>query len=391
MRYPTSDRRRPTLFVGLGARMLAYDIDTERFMLTRLDASATLPANVQYACAHTSGRYLFVVSSNGGPGVAGDAHYLTSFQIDSDTKALRQLGDHVRLRHRPIHISTDNPSAHALIAYNNPSGVSVHRIDEGRIGPEVDQPTTPDAGVFAHEVRVAPSNRTAIVVARGNDSVAGRSEDPGALKVFRYEDGGLTFESTVAPNGGYGFGPRNLDFSPSHDWVYVSLERQNKLTAFAFDGTTVAATPSFQCETLDDAAHTHPVQLAGAVRVHPDGRFVYLANRAFGMTDEAEPVFIGGENTIVMYEIDHATGEPRHRQSIDTHGIYPRTFSIDPGGRVMVVGNSRPALVRNGATTSMVWASLSVFAIGDDGRLTYERNYEIEGNREQLFWSAMVV
>jgi hypothetical protein len=33
---------------------------------------------------------------------------------------------------RPIHLSTDSPSEHALIAYNNPSGITVHRINRDR-------------------------------------------------------------------------------------------------------------------------------------------------------------------------------------------------------------------------------------------------------------------
>jgi len=56
-----------------------------------------------------------------------------------------------------------------------------------------------------------------------------KPEEPGALKVFYYEGSKLTNEASVAPNGGYGFGPRHLDFHPTKPWVYVSLERQNRL------------------------------------------------------------------------------------------------------------------------------------------------------------------
>ena len=41
--------------------------------------------------------------------------------------------------------------------------------------------------------------------------------------------GVLRDEVSIAPNGGYGFGPRHLDFHPSKPWIYVSLERQTAL------------------------------------------------------------------------------------------------------------------------------------------------------------------
>jgi 6-phosphogluconolactonase (cycloisomerase 2 family) len=372
--------------------MLAYAVDTETCVLTPLDASATLRANVQYACAARSGQVLYVVSSNGGPGAAGNVHYLTAFEIDPAMGALRRLGDGVALRQRPIHVTTDILSEHVLITYNNPSAISVHRIlPDGGIGAEVPQPHDLDLGIYAHETRIVASNQAAIVVARGNNPTPAKAEDPGALKVFKYSNGVLNNWASVAPAGGIGFGPRNVDLDSTCGWIYVSLERQNKLATFKVNGLTIADEPSFQCDTLDDHARVRPMQLAGAVQVHPKGRFVYLANRAFGTTeDEGAEVFAGGENTIVVYAIDDATGEPRRVQSIATEGIYPRTFSIDASGSVLIVGNSRTMLVREGANVSTTAANVSVFAIKGNGRLEHKRSYEVDRSGEQLFWSGLV-
>ena len=369
MRSPVSDHRQPTLYVGLGRRLLAYAVDTDKFMLTQLNHSATLPANVQYAGAHASGQYLYVVSSNGGPGIAGDRHYLSSFHIGARPSALRPHGDHVALRHRPIHITTDVASEHVLIAYNNPSAVTVHRIaQDGRLGAEVVQPADLDTGIFAHQICLAPSDATAVLVTRGNDATADRPEDPGGLKIFNYSDGGLTNRCSVAPCGGHGFGPRNLAFAPGNDWIYVSLERQNRLSVFKFEGDTIAAAPVFECNSLVNPAREDVMQIAGAVHVHPGGRFVYLANRAAA----------GGENSIAVFAIDDATGKPEMMQSIDTRGMSPRTFSLDSNGRMLVAANSqcRP--------------NLSVFSIGDDGRLAFERQYAVGSSEERLFWSAVL-
>lgn len=152
---------------------------------------------------------------------------------------------------RPIHLTTDIPSEYVLVAFNNPSALRVYRINrDATLGEEVQQPGSIDAGIFAHQVRVTGNNRLAIVVARGNDPRGDKPEDPGALKVFHFRNGLLTNEVSVAPNGGYGFGPRHLDFHPSKPWVYVSLERENNLDMFTVDGDTLSAAPLFSKETL---------------------------------------------------------------------------------------------------------------------------------------------
>jgi len=44
-----------------------------------------------------------------------------------------------------------------------------------------------------------------------------------------------------------------------------------------------------------------------------------------------------GENSIAVYSIHQETGEPTLIQNANTHGVHPRTFTIDPSGRILVV------------------------------------------------------
>src|SRR5262249_56602332 len=89
------------------------------------------------------------------------------------------------------------------VAFNNPSAVRVYRINQAFTpGEEVIQPASIDAGIFAHQVRVTPDNRLAILVTRGNEVTPDKAEDPGALKVFGYKNGMLTNEVSVGPNCG---------------------------------------------------------------------------------------------------------------------------------------------------------------------------------------------
>ena len=112
------------------------------------------------------------------------------------TGALTQHGAPIPLPTRPIHMATDIPSRHILVAFNNPSAIRVYRINaDGTPGAEVAQPGPIDAGIFAHQVRATPDNRQVILVARGHDAADGKPEEPGALKVFDFNDGVLSNES----------------------------------------------------------------------------------------------------------------------------------------------------------------------------------------------------
>lgn len=381
------------LYASVGPELTHYDVDLGGAALTSR-GTVTLPANVHYAWPHASGQYLYVASSNSasGMGPAGDRHHVTAFRIDPASGALTRHGEPVPLPTRPIHMTTDIPSEHLLVAFSNPSAIRVYRVNrDATPGEEVTQPGPVDAGIYGHQVRVSPNNRLAILVTRGHDAAGRKPEDPGALKVFNYESGLLTKEVSVAPNGGYGFGPRHLDFHPAEPRVYVSLERQNKLDMFQIAGDALSAAPVFRKDTLAEPGNVRGRQVAGTVHVHPNGRFVYVANRASSTTEvEGKPVFAGGENTLAAYRINPATGEPTPIQHVDTHGIHCRTFHIDPSGRMLVAAHIMPLVVKEGASFRTVPASLAVFRIDDDGRLDFVRKYDVYVGDKTMFWMGMV-
>jgi len=381
------------LYANVGADLTHYDVDVAGAELIRRE-TVTLPAGVQYAWPHVSRRYLYVATSSSAPGygTAGTEHHVTAFSIDPASGALTPHGAPIRLPARPIHISTDIPSEYILVAFNNPSAVRVYRINKDFTpGEEVKQPGPIDAGIFAHQVRVTPDNRLAILVTRGNEATPTKPEDPGALKVFEYKDGVLTNEGSIAPNGGKEFGPRHLDFHPSKPWMYVSIETQNKMYLFRMDDGRINPDIAYRAETLAEPNNIRARQAAGTVHVHPNGRFVYGANRAEATTEfQGKPVFKGGENSIVVYSIDQSTGEPTPIQHIETQKIHPRTFHIDPSGRLLVAQHNLPVNVRDGDAIKTVPAGLSVFRIGDDGKLIFVRTYDVDVGDKTMFWMGMV-
>jgi 6-phosphogluconolactonase (cycloisomerase 2 family) len=381
-----------SLYASVGPELTQYAVDVDAATLTRR-GTVGLPANVQYVWPHASCRHLYVATSDSasGMGRAGNTHHVTAFGIDPANGALAAHGAPIRLPTRPIHMATDVPSDYILVAFSNPSGIRVYRINpDATPGDEVVQPGPIDAGIFAHQVRATPDNRLVILVTRGHDAAAGKPEEPGALKVFDFRDGMLRNEVSIAPGGGFGFGPRHLDFHPAQPWVYVSLERQNQLAVFELQDGALSAASRFRKDALSNSGSQHR-QLVGTVHVHPNGRTVYVANRSSETVEFAgQRVFAGGENSLAVYAIDPATGEPNLIQHVDTHGIHPRTFHIDPSGRLLVVAHIMGLKRRDGDAIRDVPARLSLFRIAADGRLDFARAYDIDVGDRTMWWMGMV-
>jgi 6-phosphogluconolactonase len=382
------DPAKTVYYASTGPELTLFDIDGAA--LTRRGA-VTLPANIQYAWPDPSRRYLYVVSSNGGPQLTGDTHRANALAIDPATGMLRLHGAAAALPSRPIHASVDAAGEYLLTAYNNPSNVTVHRINaDGTIGAHVAQ-TGLDTGIYAHQILVAPGNRTVLLVTRGNDAKPDKPEDPGAIKTFSFNNGVLTNLASIAPGNGLGFGPRHLDFHPTKPWVFVSIERQNKLYVYRLDAATgLGREPMFVKDTL---ANPKPAvrQAAGAIHVHPNGQFVYLTNRASDLVDcQGTKAFAGGENNVAVFVIDQATGEPTLIQNADGRAIELRTFGIEPGGRTLVAATIKPVPVRDASGMKTVPARQSVFSIGADGKLALARQYDVDTGNLQQFWTGLV-
>ena len=381
------------LYANVGPRLTQYDVDVDAATLTRGE-TIILPANVQYAWPHANRRFLYVATSDGasGMGSAGTRHHVSALRIDPETGALSTHGEPVSLPSRPIHMALDAASEYVLVAFNNPGAARVYRINpDFSAGPEVVPPAPVDAGIFPHQILATPDNRLVLVPARGHDATRSKAEEPGSLRVFRFEDGRLTPVFSPAPNAGYGFGPRHLDFHPTQPWVYVSLEREAALDMFERDGDAIAPMPRFRESTLAGPPRAGIHQPVGTVHVHPNGRTVYVANRASDtVTVDGRRLFAGGENSIAVFAVDQTTGQPRVIQHMDSHGIHPRTFHIDPSGRLMVVAHIMGLDVLKGDTVTHVPTRLSLFRIADDGTLAFVRAYDVDTGRETQWWMGLV-
>jgi 6-phosphogluconolactonase (cycloisomerase 2 family) len=378
-------------YQSIGPELARYDIDIEGTALTRRDAVSTPGANVQYVWPHPSKKVLYVVSSDGGPGtIPGTKHVATAFRIDPTSGALTPHGGTAPLPSRPVHCSVDRSGGYLLTAYNYPSNITVHRIKpDGTLGDPIAPREKPDVGIFAHQVLTTPGNQTAIMVTRGNNPEATKPEDPGALKVYGFRDGALSNLASIARGNGLGFGPRHFDIHPTKPWLFLSVERQSELHVYRLnDDGTLPRDATFIKNALGDRANHGHAQMAGAIHVHPNGRFVYMTNRN-SSTEEVggRKVFKSGENNVAVFAINQTTGEPKLIQNIDARTIHLRTFAVDPSGRLLIAASILPMAMRDGSTLP---AGLVLYRIGDDGKLTFARKYDVDTGRFMQFWTGIV-
>ena len=386
---------RTVFYQGIGDRLTQWDVDVDAATLTPR-ASVALPSNIQYVWPHPSRKYLYVSTSDAASGNApnpGKVHRLCVLRIDTDG-ALSMHGEPEALPQRPIHNSIDANGDYALTCYNNPSNLTVHRVNgDGTVGAQVQQEAKLDYGIFAHQILSMPGNSSVIMVTRGNRPESNKAEDPGALKIYNFKGGQLSplANLPVGGNGGLGYGPRHLDFHPVKPWVYVSVESQNELHMHRMEGESLSSEPLFKKRSTIGTYDISFPQAAGGIHVHPNGRTVYVSNRASATVDfNGKKVFRGGENNIAVFSIDAATGEPTLIQNEDPHSFHIRTFSIDTSGRIMVAASIVDMNVRDGDNVRHVPAALTVFRIGEDGKLAIARKYDVELGGKFQWWTGFV-
>jgi 6-phosphogluconolactonase (cycloisomerase 2 family) len=382
------------LYAGVGRELTWYNVNADDATLVSR-GSVILPANVQNVSTHPSRRSLVVAWSDGGPGLPGSHHGVSAFTIDGKSGALTQFGADVSLPSRAVHMSGNAAGTHVLVAHNDPSGVTVIALKpNGELDREVVQPAPVDVGVFAHQILTDASNDNLVfLVTRGIAPTATAPERPGAIKEFRFANGILSKVGDLAPAGGFGFQARNVDFHPTRPWVYLVLENQNALMMFEQGGDRMLPDmPRFTESLLDGPPAAGVTYAAGAIAMHPSGKFLYAVNRASGqVVHDGQRVSAGGSNSVAVFAIDQATGKPSRIAIVPTLGSSVRTFGLDSRGRLLAVGNQSALTVREGDSVRTLPASIALFRIGDDGLPIFARKYDVDtGAQKNLLWVGFV-
>lgn len=159
-----------------------------------------------------------------------------------------------------------------------------------------------------HWVGFSPDQKYAMVPDLGLDQVV----------IYRVQNP----EATLSPHGvaqlPAGSGPRHLKFHPNGKWVYVLNELD--LTVSLLDWRPDVGKMELR-QTVPSVAQQDLERLqqksCSEIRIHPNGRFVYAANR--------------GHDTITVFSIAQ-DGSLTAIQNEPVRGATPRNFNLDPSG-----------------------------------------------------------
>ena len=112
-------------------------------------------------------------------------------------------------------------------------------------------------------------------------------------------------------------------FLPGTRFLYVNYELKGEIASFAWDARTGRMRP---LQTISTFPASYPGERSSAeMALSPDGRFLYASNR--------------GEDAIVAYAINRATGALSEIQRLPCGGKVPWSFALDPSGHWLIVAN----------------------------------------------------
>ncbi len=144
---------------------------------------------------------------------------------------------------------------------------------------------------------------------------------------YRYQDEELEKQGELALEPGSG--PRHLCFSSQHpEWIYVLCELSAVLYVFQWRDNAYHLRQTLDTLPPEATPEQHAENYAGAIKMTPDGRFVFVSNRGY----DSLTVFSVKEDRTLQYE-----------SAIKTGGSYPRDFALVKN--VVVVGHQKSGTV----------------------------------------------
>ena len=273
-----------------------------------------------FLAMHPSGSHLYAVGSlDEVPSVAA---YAINKSDDRPTLKLVNslpVGDgaacHVAVDPRGRTLLTAQYGSGSVAAFSlNPDGSLNERTTlvrhEGGSGVDASRQSKP----HAHWIGFSPDNRFVYVPDLGLDKVM----------IYRHDANQATIQPSGSARVPAGGGPRHMKFHPNGKWAYVLNELALSVTKFNHNPETGELTPRQTIPTVPKTELTKELTAsASEIRIHPNGKFLYSANR--------------GHDTITAFRIQPESGDLAVIEIQNARAAEPRNFNLDPSGKWMLV------------------------------------------------------
>ena len=300
---------------GAGIYGFRFDSKTGKLESVGVLGEADRPS---FLAIHPNRRYLYSVSgSNGGT--------VDAFRIDASSGKLTPLNSVSSKGAGPCYIRIDQSGKNALVANYSGGSVAVIPIEaDGKLGEASSfvqhSGTVADpkrqGGPHAHSINPSPDNRYVVAADLGLDKLLVYRFNPAAGTIIPNDPP----YTEVAPRSG----PRHFTFHPNGKYAYAINEISCTVTAFNYDPKKGVLKELQTTSTLPKGAAVTNDLSTAEVLAHPSGKFLYGSNR--------------GHNTIAVFSIG-PQGTLTLLDNVDTQGLIPRNFGIDPTGSFLLALN----------------------------------------------------
>lgn len=254
---------------------------------------------------------------NGGKGGS-----VTAFRRDAATGSLTVQTTRPSGGTDPCHITVDRRNSAVFVAnYGSgsltsfrvtPEGIEgpVSQFDAHGSGPNQER----QKGPHIHCVTLSPDERFLLVNDLGTDHIW----------IFHVDLTTAEVKDTGAPwRAKPGSGPRHSHFHPNGRWVYSINELTATVDVLGWDAKN--GTLKWLSEVPLRGSSFPPDSSGAELAIDRTGRFLYASHR--------------GENTLLAFSINPASGALTFVQRIGSGGKNPRDFTLDPSEKWVVAAN----------------------------------------------------
>jgi 6-phosphogluconolactonase (cycloisomerase 2 family) len=300
---------------GRGDGLNVYRIDASGAW-SHAQRLSDLP-NPSWLTLGPGGRVLYVAH--------GDGTAAAAYAIDGASGLLRPLGHRATGGANGVRLGLDGSGRFLVCANYGTGTVAALPIEaDGALGPVADlvplegtpgPHRTQQTSAHPHDIAFDPRGRFFLVPDKGLDRVFVFRVDPGRGSLVPG-----TPPSVVTRRGA---GPRHAAFHPTGPHAYVLNELDSTLTTYRFDAETGALEPRHVVTTVPPS-HTGD-NTTSEIGIAPSGRFVYASNR--------------GHDSVTIFRVDEASGEPTPIGWEPTRGHTPRFFTLDGAGTRLYAAN----------------------------------------------------
>ncbi|WP_166926058.1 lactonase family protein [Flavobacterium poyangense] len=295
-----------------GIYVYEFNADSGNFKLKGSSENVLSPS---YLSVSADNKFIYAVNEN------GTQSTVSAFGYDSASGKVNFINKSDALGADPCHLITD--AKNVITANYSGGNITVFKK-------KPDGSITEGQQVIQHEgkgINVARQEKAHVhMVCFSPDKKYVLSADLGLDKVFVYQYNPdsknkiLTLKGSV--NVKAGSGPRHLTFSKDGKLVYLVQELDGTLTTLSYNkngSLKVIAETSILAKDFKGGTG------AAAIKISPDGKFLYVSDRV-------------DVNAIIVYKILKNGGLEKVEQ-VSTLGKGPRDFAIDPTGNYLLAGH----------------------------------------------------